>query len=154
MAPRISVVLLLGVWLAVAEGFVASTMTRIISPQTTYSRTTLHVSEGGRPRRRNPNNEDNARSSPEDEIPQLPSFGGSSFDATAAVKRKFSDTPEDQPALVDRKFELQYTCKVCDTRNSHKVSRIGTYLELYCTCVCIICILLFEYHYLYSLTYI
>lgn len=120
-------------WLfATAEGF----LTRITSTSalsTPVIRITLWASDsannnnnGGRPRRRNHNNDNNSNAD-SDEIPQLPSFGGSSFDATAAVSRKFNDLPEEKRMVVDRKFELQYTCKVCDTRNSHKVSRIGAY---------------------------
>jgi ribosomal protein L44E len=30
---------------------------------------------------------------------------------------------------VSDKFELQYTCKVCETRNAHRVSRIGKLIE-------------------------
>jgi hypothetical protein len=30
--------------------------------------------------------------------------------------------------VAQAKFELQYTCNICETRNSHKVSRLGMYL--------------------------
>jgi hypothetical protein len=29
------------------------------------------------------------------------------------------------PFVMNRKFELQYTCNVCETRNSHSVSRVA-----------------------------
>jgi len=64
-------------------------------------------------------------------LPQLPHFGSSSqttfnpFDGTLPHL-----TPQEQDAEVkhyvaNRKFELQYTCNVCETRNCHKVSRIA-----------------------------
>lgn len=31
----------------------------------------------------------------------------------------------DKASLVSKKFKIQYTCKVCDTRNSHSVSRLA-----------------------------
>lgn len=61
-------------------------------------------------------------------IPQLPAIGESSFDGAAKVDSVSSASGESQPiAFVGDKFELQYTCKVCDTRNSNRVSRVGTY---------------------------
>jgi hypothetical protein len=83
-------------------------------------------------RRRNPNRNDDdddeeGSMMESKEIPQLPSFGSSSFDKTAAAQRKFSGQTELTPAVVNHKFELQYTCKICETRNVHKVSRIGEF---------------------------
>lgn len=56
-------------------------------------------------------------------IPQLPATGSSSFHnrlPTISVERDNAGA-----AFVSPKFELQYTCKVCNTRNCHLVSRIG-----------------------------
>jgi hypothetical protein len=66
-------------------------------------------------------------------FPQLPPIGESSF-GTVPLEDLSSNL---QPvAFVSDKFELQYTCKVCETRNSHRVSRIGKQLQdwvnLYC----------------------
>jgi hypothetical protein len=74
-------------------------------------------------------------------IPQLPVFGSSSFGTiesagTRAVVASATSSSSNSTginmlsssrAFVGHKFELQYTCKVCDTRNTHRVSRIGTY---------------------------
>ena len=77
-------------------------------------------------RRRNPSRDEDGEEYTENkEIPQLPSYGTSSFDERAAVQRKLLDQQDTTPAFVGRKFELQYTCKICETRNIHKVSRIG-----------------------------
>ncbi|CAB9518985.1 DNL-type zinc finger protein [Seminavis robusta] len=78
-------------------------------------------------RRRNRSSEEDASASDSSnkEIPQLPSFGSSSFDAAAAVQRKISGEDSPDQALMGRKMQLQYTCKVCETRNVHKVSRIA-----------------------------
>lgn len=56
------------------------------------------------------------------EFPQLPAIGGSSFKSEQSA-----DVSEGtEVAFVgDWKFQLQYTCKVCETRNSHQVSRIA-----------------------------
>jgi hypothetical protein len=57
-------------------------------------------------------------------IPQLPAIGASSLGS-------FQDLPSvdgDQfvpTQVVSAKFELQYTCNVCETRNSHRVSRVA-----------------------------
>lgn len=62
-------------------------------------------------------------------IPQLPAIGTSSFHQSSSTvqtepKSKSSNESNDV-AFVSSKFQLQYTCKVCDTRNHHLVSRIG-----------------------------
>lgn len=54
-------------------------------------------------------------------IPCLPPIGGSSFDATA-IELGGDAEPV---GLVAHKFELQYTCKICETRNSHNVTRLA-----------------------------
>ena len=73
-------------------------------------------------------------------IPQLPAIGASSFSTnskSSSSSHNFQQASEgeNQPtdaAFVSPKFELQYTCKVCDTRNCHLVSRIGTFTLLGC----------------------
>jgi hypothetical protein len=62
-------------------------------------------------------------------IPQLPAIGASSFhDRLPSTIRDAA-----QIAFVSPKFELQYTCKVCNTRNCHLVSRIGKYIQYHIT---------------------
>jgi DNL zinc finger len=78
-------------------------------------------------RRRNRSFEDSSDNEPRSEIPQLPPT--TSFDSDTATNWQ-SDA-----AFAARKFELQYTCKVCDTRNTHKVSRIA-YNKGVVICVC------------------
>ena len=65
-------------------------------------------------------------------IPQLPAFGSSSFSTPTEVNDhtslpSFGLAGENigGPAFASPKFKLQYTCNVCDTRNSHMVSRLG-----------------------------
>ena len=53
-------------------------------------------------------------------MPQLPPSSGRSSISTTTTSNV-----EDDPPLVSRKFQLSYTCKVCETRNTHMVSRIG-----------------------------
>ena len=62
-------------------------------------------------------------------IPQLPAFGASSFstastEITDGLSQSLNADNVDA-AFVSPKFKLQYTCNVCDTRNSHMVSRMG-----------------------------
>lgn len=52
-------------------------------------------------------------------IPQLPAFGSSSLPKDGA---SFTN---DKPFVASRKFQLQYTCNICETRNTHNVSRIA-----------------------------
>ena len=58
---------------------------------------------------------------PREGIPQLPATGSSS------KKQEPSDTDVNgnKPFVASKKFQLQYTCNVCETRNSHYVSRIA-----------------------------
>jgi hypothetical protein len=65
-------------------------------------------------------------------IPQLPAFGSSSFSnptgmegdlATSSLRHADGDIGG--AAFASPKFKLQYTCNVCDARNSHMVSRLG-----------------------------
>ncbi len=68
-------------------------------------------------------------------IPQLPAFGASSFSnshvdfSTSMSPSPKSDNPD--TAFVTPKFKLQYTCNVCETRNSHMVSRLGKLMWFY-----------------------
>ena len=59
----------------------------------------------------------------------LPGAGGSSFDPLSSENRfgPMAQEGKDLKAakFVSDKFELQYTCKRCDTRNNNKVSRIA-----------------------------
>jgi hypothetical protein len=60
-------------------------------------------------------------------FPQLPPIGESSY---GTIPSEDLSSNQQQPvAFVSDKFELQYTCKVCETRNSHRVSRIGKQLQ-------------------------
>jgi hypothetical protein len=66
------------------------------------------------------------------EIPQLPAIGASSFHSRSSVTSSSSTTFDatnnnSNTAFVGSNFQLQYTCKVCETRNCHIVSRIGRY---------------------------
>jgi hypothetical protein len=64
-------------------------------------------------------------------IPQLPpAIGASSFhNQSPSTIRDAAQTT----AFVSPKFELQYTCKVCNTRNCHLVSRIGKCMQYHIT---------------------
>jgi hypothetical protein len=76
--------------------------------------------------------------SEETAIPQLPAIGASSFSnqqpspsTTTTTIPVAKNSGEEAPkgtfvAVVAPKFQIQYTCKVCETRNTHMVSRIGT----------------------------
>ncbi len=68
----------------------------------------------------------------------LPPIGESSFDPESfGGKQKYdvsgksttialgSDKPTEVAMVGSAKFELQYTCNLCETKNSHKVSRLG-----------------------------
>jgi hypothetical protein len=67
----------------------------------------------------------------------LPPFGESSFDPESfGGKQKYESGKSTTIALDSgkstevamvgsAKFELQYTCNLCETKNSHKVSRLG-----------------------------
>jgi len=58
------------------------------------------------------------------EIPQLPAPGSSSFNNNKEPSRV---QPSDKPAtgFASKKFELLYTCNICETRNSNLVSRVA-----------------------------
>lgn len=55
----------------------------------------------------------------ETEIPCLPPIGESSF------KGEVTNNDSEVFRIGSEKFELQYTCNVCETRNFHKVSRMA-----------------------------
>lgn len=60
-------------------------------------------------------------------IPCLPPIGESSFKGDAATIETSTGTMEVNKSIrvSSDKFELQYTCNICETRNTHKVSRMG-----------------------------
>ena len=58
----------------------------------------------------------------ESEIPLLPPPGESSYSAPSTNKKQDS-----RSSVLSKKFEIQYTCKKCETRNSHFISRAGTH---------------------------
>lgn len=80
-------------------------------------------------------NEDDAQEAAQNEqtgLPMLPHFGSSSqsmFDPFDGTLPHLTPQEKEEESLkqyvANRKFELQYTCNVCDTRNCHKVSRIA-----------------------------
>jgi hypothetical protein len=92
------------------------------------SGTAAFVSSKTRPngrltRRFSQNSDDNNDAGTEtNSIPQLPAIGASSFDSSST---RLSSTEYQPVALVGRKFQLQYTCVICETRNSHSVSRVA-----------------------------
>ena len=57
----------------------------------------------------------------QDSIPLLPPVGQSSSKVSAMDVNDSSKLPN----VLSKRFEIQYTCKRCDTRNSHKISRKG-----------------------------
>merc|ERR1712129_15395 len=59
-----------------------------------------------------------------DTIFMLPPVGGSTLSSTGTDNKSLNERSETPVAFVgSHKFELQYTCKICDMRNSIKVSR-------------------------------
>ena len=65
-------------------------------------------------------------------IPCLPPIGDSSYDQQNnenSVKKtiRLGGSPQKVAKVGGHRFQLQYTCKICETRNSHKVSRMGMY---------------------------
>mmetsp|Transcript_2058 Transcript_2058/g.5925 ORF Transcript_2058/g.5925 Transcript_2058/m.5925 type:complete len:209 (-) Transcript_2058:92-718(-) len=68
----------------------------------------------------------------------LPGAGGSSFDPLTSGNRlaPVAEGKDLQSSkIVNDKFELQYTCKICDRKNNNKVSRIA-YRNGVVICVC------------------
>ena len=74
-----------------------------------------------------------------DDLPlALPGAGGSSFNPLTSGNRlaPVAEGKDLQNSkIVNDKFELQYTCKICDHRNSNRVSRIA-YRNGVVICVC------------------
>jgi hypothetical protein len=65
-------------------------------------------------------------------IPCLPPIGDTSFDPrnnenSAEKTIRLGGSPQKVAKVGGHRFQLQYTCKICETRNSHKVSRMGMY---------------------------
>lgn len=57
----------------------------------------------------------------------LPPIGGSSSDGELPDRLRNKEGERKTPVAFvgSGKFEMQYTCKLCETRNSHKVSRLA-----------------------------
>ena len=71
-------------------------------------------------------NEDDEDTTAESEIPCLPPIGESSFTGESSSATNSADSEDSETIRIGtERFELQYTCKICETRNSHKVSRMG-----------------------------
>jgi hypothetical protein len=75
--------------------------------------------------RRKPQEEDANDDRPASLIPQLPPIGDSSFLPPSTGDG--TDQSQQSPAVfvAHHKVQLQYTCKVCETRNTHSMSRIA-----------------------------
>ena len=61
-------------------------------------------------------------------IPCLPPIGESSFSGETSKDSemiRLDGTSQAVNHVGSEKFELQYTCKVCETRNIYKISRMG-----------------------------
>jgi hypothetical protein len=58
-------------------------------------------------------------------IPQLPPSSRGSYKDRDTMSSKSGATFQQAPFVLSRKFELQYTCNVCETRNSNSVSRVA-----------------------------
>ena len=55
-----------------------------------------------------------------DVIPQLPPIGSSESSTNPS-----SLSNEDKPFVANHKFQIQYTCNICETRNTNTISRIA-----------------------------
>jgi len=79
--------------------------------------------------RRDPADEEEYENDQPSRIPQLPAFGSSSNNVGPGVDlntvRPSAEIGNADAAFVTRKFKLQYTCNICETRNSHMVSRLA-----------------------------
>jgi DNL zinc finger len=70
-------------------------------------------------RRRNPSDEERDLRPSQDVIPQLPPIGStSSADFSSSVA-------DNRPYVAHHKMQLQYTCNICETRNTHTINRIA-----------------------------
>lgn len=78
------------------------------------------------PLRASPSEENNETNEDQEPIPQLPAIGCSSFEPTSSDDYCNNDLKDGKKiAYIGGKFEMQYTCKICETRNSNRVSRLG-----------------------------
>ena len=91
----------------------------------------------------NRNRKDNGEEMQDEQQPKengflcLPPIGESSFDPSNHMPEAGENSNGKKHVVLDSnkstevglvgsaKFELQYTCAVCETRNTHKVSRLG-----------------------------
>lgn len=99
-----------------------------------------HVALSARRRRNEDKNSDDSSdpssSSSNAGIPQLPAIGASSFQSHSQVASSTHATTrnvnlsESAAAFVGSKFQIQYTCKVCDTRNWY-VYKVSIYYILF-----------------------
>jgi protein import protein ZIM17 len=75
-------------------------------------------------RRRSIEDDDNdIPSSASSGIPQLPAKGATSR-ASNHGSSSFGDETT-KPFVASKKFSIQYTCNICETRNTHLISRIA-----------------------------
>lgn len=79
-----------------------------------------------KPRRRNRASETTEKT---EDIPCLPPIGESSYTGDVTVENggmiRLDGTSHDVSHVGSERFELQYTCKICETRNSHRISRMA-----------------------------
>jgi protein import protein ZIM17 len=68
--------------------------------------------------------DDNVPSSSPSGIPQLPAKGSTSR-ANKNGSSSFDDDTTTKPFVASKKFSIQYTCNICETRNTHLISRIA-----------------------------
>jgi DNL zinc finger len=65
--------------------------------------------------------DDSCRNTASDGIPQLPPIGATSM----SNKPSSGMTSEDNPFVANHKFQIQYTCNICETRNTNTISRLA-----------------------------
>lgn len=79
-----------------------------------------------KPRRRNRASETTEET---EDIPCLPPIGESSYTGDVTLENggmiRLDGTSHDVSHIGSERFEIQYTCKVCETRNSHRISRMA-----------------------------
>jgi DNL zinc finger len=84
-------------------------------------------------RRRQHNHEDEELQ-PRPDIPQLPATGSSSRKSSDSESSRTSDAVSGT-FVGSKKFQLQYTCNICEARNLHMVSRVA-YRQGVVICTC------------------